>query len=173
MPGLCIRLLVICFVVYCCLLSQHIILIMLSNSIYGIPCNAGPLPGTTKNLHLIHLLLCLILTKHLLSCSKFDWLYVLSMIDLYIVAFNSAIVDLRNSMLKTWNGIKFPSLPMSILYTIFALFWLILDSSLVNITDFINRHIPARIAQLVEQWNVMQQVPRSIPTPNSTWLGVD
>ena len=31
---------------------------------------------------------------------------------------------------------------------------------------------PARIAQLVEQQTVMQQVPGSIPTPNSTWLGV-
>ena len=32
---------------------------------------------------------------------------------------------------------------------------------------------PAEIAQLVEQWTVMQQVLGSIPTPNSTWLGVD
>ena len=28
------------------------------------------------------------------------------------------------------------------------------------------------LAQLVEQWTVMQQVPGSIPTPNSTWLGL-
>ena len=31
----------------------------------------------------------------------------------------------------------------------------------------------ARLAQLVEQQTVMQQVPGSIPAPNSTWLGVD
>ena len=30
-----------------------------------------------------------------------------------------------------------------------------------------------RLAQLVEWWTVMQQVPGSIPAPNSTWLGVD
>ena len=31
----------------------------------------------------------------------------------------------------------------------------------------------AGIAQLVEQWTVLQQVPGSIPTPDSNWLGVD
>ena len=31
----------------------------------------------------------------------------------------------------------------------------------------------AKIAQLVEQQTIMWQVPGSIPTPNSTWLGVD
>ena len=31
--------------------------------------------------------------------------------------------------------------------------------------------IPARIAQLVEQQTIMQQVLGSIPAPNSTWLG--
>ena len=34
-------------------------------------------------------------------------------------------------------------------------------------------HLTAEIAQFVEQWTIMQQVPGSIPTPNSTWLGVD
>ena len=33
--------------------------------------------------------------------------------------------------------------------------------------------ILAGIAQLVEEWTVMQQVLGSIPTPDSTWLGVD
>ena len=32
--------------------------------------------------------------------------------------------------------------------------------------------ISAEIAQLVEQQTIMQQVPGSIPTPNSTWLGL-
>ena len=31
----------------------------------------------------------------------------------------------------------------------------------------------ARIAQLLQQWTVMQQVMGSIPAPDSTWLGVD
>ena len=31
----------------------------------------------------------------------------------------------------------------------------------------------AEIAQLVEQQTIMWQVLGSIPTPNSTWLGVD
>ena len=33
--------------------------------------------------------------------------------------------------------------------------------------------IPAGMAQLVEQWTFMQQVLGSIPTPDSSWLGVD
>ena len=35
----------------------HITLLMLCKSISGIVNNAGPLPGTTKNLHLTHLIL--------------------------------------------------------------------------------------------------------------------
>ena len=105
---------------------SHITLIIPSNSISGILSNGGPLPSTTKILHL----------THLLSHSMFNWLYVLNMIDLFIIAFNSAIVDLGNSILKIQNGIKFLLLPLSILYAIFTLFWLVLDSSLVNITDF-------------------------------------
>ena len=49
-------------------------------------------------------------------------LYFLNTIDLFIVAFNSAIADLGNSILKTQNGFKFPSLPVFILYTILVLF---------------------------------------------------
>ena len=62
-----------------------ITLIVPSNSISGILSNAGPLPGTTKNLHLTHLLLCFILAGNLLSHSMFYWLYVLSTIDLFTV----------------------------------------------------------------------------------------
>ena len=47
------------------------------------------------------------------------------------------MVDIGNSILKTLKGIKFLSLPVSILYTIFVLFWLVLNSSLVNITNFV------------------------------------
>ena len=48
---------------------SHISLIMKSTSMSGILSNAVPLPGTTKNLHLTHLTLCLIFIVHLLSCS--------------------------------------------------------------------------------------------------------
>ena len=47
----------------------------------------------------------------------FDWLYVLGTIDLFIRAFNFALFDLWNSILKIVNGIIFSSLPVSILYT--------------------------------------------------------
>ena len=69
---------------------------------------------------------------HLPSCSTFDWLYVLSPIDLFIVAFNFTIIDLGNSI--TLNG-KFPSLPVSTLCGFFVLFWLVPDYNLVNITN--------------------------------------
>ena len=84
---------------------------------------------------LTHLSFCLILTEHLLSCAMLDWLYVLSVIDLFIVVFNSAIFALGNSILTALNGITFPSLPVSILY-MFTLFWLVPNSKLLNITDF-------------------------------------
>ena len=50
------------------------------------------------------------------------WLYFLSIIDLLIVAFNSGIIYLGNSIAKTLNGIKFLALPVSILYAIFVYF---------------------------------------------------
>ena len=34
-------------------------------------------------------------------------------------------------------------------------------------------YLKAGIAQLVEQQTFMQQVPGSIPAPDSSWLGVD
>ena len=52
------------------------------------------------------------------------------------MVFNSTIVYPGNSILKNQKRIKFLSLPVSILYKIFALFWSVLNSSLVNITDF-------------------------------------
>ena len=67
----------------------------------------------------------------------FDWLYVLSNIDVFIMAFNSTMVDLGSSILKNPNVIRFPSLSVPILYAIFGLSWLVINSDLVNITDFI------------------------------------
>ena len=104
----------------------HITVTTLSNSIFCILNNARPLPGTTKNLHLTDLSVYFMLTEYIPSCSMFDKLHVLSTADLFILAFNSAIVDLGNSIFKIQNGIIFPSLPVSISYAIFTLFWLVL-----------------------------------------------
>ena len=87
---------------------------MLISSISGIPSNAGQSPGTSGNLHLTHLSLCLICTEHLPSYPMFDRFYVLSANDLFIMEFNSTIVDLSYSILNIWNGIKFQSLPVSL-----------------------------------------------------------
>ena len=72
----------------------------------------------------------------LLAGCTFEWLYVLSTTDLFTVAFNCAIIDLGNSILKPLNAIKFPSLPVSILYANLFLFWLQLCSNSVNFTNF-------------------------------------
>ena len=67
----------------------------------------------------------------------FDWLYVLSTIVLFIIAFTSAMGDIGNSILNTLNGIKFPLVPVSILYAFFVPFWLVIDACSVNITEYI------------------------------------
>ena len=47
------------------------------------------------------------------------------------------MLDLGNKYLNISNGIKLPSAPQSILDVILVCLWLMLDSNLVNITDFI------------------------------------
>ena len=42
----------------------------------------------------------------------------------------------------------------------------------ISIYHILSKYL-AEIAQLVEQQTLLQEVPGSIPTPNSTWLGVD
>ena len=49
---------------------------------------------------------------------------------------NFVSVDFGNIILDTLNGIKLPSLSVSILYVICTLFWLVCNSNLVNIADF-------------------------------------
>ena len=53
------------------------------------------------------------------------------------MAFNSTIIDLGNSILKTLNSIKYPSLHVYLVCIFVLFFWLIPDSRLVNSTDFI------------------------------------
>ena len=52
------------------------------------------------------------------------------------MACKAAIVDLGNKILKIVNGIRLPWFPVLILYVTCTLFWLVLYSSFVNITDF-------------------------------------
>ena len=58
-------------------------------------------------------------TLHLLSCFMFDWLYVLSTINFFIIAFYSTISDVGNSILKDLNIIRFLSLSLAKLCEIF------------------------------------------------------
>ena len=58
------------------------------------------------------------------------------MIELIFVMHDLAIVDFGNRIVNTLSGFKLTSLLMAILYVIKTHFWLVLDSNLVNITDF-------------------------------------
>ena len=58
------------------------------------------------------------------------------MAEFFFVAHKAANVDFRNGILKDQNGFRLPSLPVFIFYAIYGLVWPVLDSSLVNITDF-------------------------------------
>ena len=62
-----------------CIVLQ-LIVSMFSNSISGIPSNGFPFPGTTKKLHILHLLLCSTVTLHMPNCIIVVWLYVFSFV---------------------------------------------------------------------------------------------
>ena len=57
---------------------------MISNSISGIPSSAGLSPGTTKNVQLTCLSLCLIFSLYMPSFSMFDRLYVFNPTVLFV-----------------------------------------------------------------------------------------
>ena len=63
--------------------TSHVIFSMPSNSISGIPNGAGLSSGTTKNLHLAILFLCLNLTEQTPS-SVFELLYVFNTTALFL-----------------------------------------------------------------------------------------
>ena len=65
-------------------ITLHIVFSMSSNLTSGILSSAGPSPGTTKNLHLMILSLCLNLTLHTPNCSVPDCLYDFSMMELFL-----------------------------------------------------------------------------------------
>ena len=80
------------------------------------------MPVTTKNLHQTYL-----------SVSYPYWAST-ELFYVWLIIFLS-MIGFGNSILKIWNGIKFTYIHVSILYAIIA-FWLVLYSSLVNMTDF-------------------------------------
>ena len=55
--------------------QSHIIFIVFSILMSGIPSRTGPSPSSTMNLHLAFLSLCLNLTLHIPNCLISDWLY--------------------------------------------------------------------------------------------------
>ena len=73
------------------------------------------------------------LYTHTTYCSLLQLLYVFSTVTLFLVAQNASIVDFGNNIL---NGSRLPSASESILYVMHALLWLVLDSNMVKITDF-------------------------------------
>ena len=56
--------------------------------------------------------------------SNYCFLYVFRTMLSFFVVTNCSFVALENNILKIWIDIIFPSLPMSLLYRIIALFWL-------------------------------------------------
>ena len=109
---------------------------MPSTSVSGISNGDGPLPGTTKNLHLVTLSLCLNLTVQITNYSMFELLYIFNTALLFFVVCNYSIVDLGNKFLNILNGIKLSSAPVLTLHFMQVCLWLVLDSSLVNNMDF-------------------------------------
>ena len=59
----------------------------------------------------------------------------------YSVACKDTIVALGNKSLNILNGIRLPLLVVSFLYIMHTLFWQVLESILVNITDFTFSHL--------------------------------
>ena len=50
------------------------------------------------------------------NCVHVDQLYIFGLIFIFPVATNCPVVALRNNFLDIYNGIMFPSLPVSTLY---------------------------------------------------------
>ena len=119
----------------CSSTTSHIVFSMPSNSMSGIPNSTWLSPSTTKNPHLATYLYVLIeLNKHLVVlCLNYCMFLILPHC---FVAIKTYFDDLRNRNLKLLNVIRLPSALKSILYVIWGLLDLMLDSNLINMTDF-------------------------------------
>ena len=91
----------------------HFTLRMSSISIAGIPNNARPLPGTTKNLHNLSPFLYLIAILHIPNYIILYLLYVHNITLLSLCFANSSFFALGYNILNISRDIKFPSLPLS------------------------------------------------------------
>ena len=105
---------------------------MPSISISGIPNSTGLSPSITKNLYFTTLSLC-----HNLTVFFYVWVIVHFLITaLFLVAHSCSNVNFVNRFLNLLNDIRLSLVHASILYIIWVHLWLMLDSTLVNITDF-------------------------------------
>ena len=85
---------------------------MFSISISGIPSNnACPFPETTKILHILCLLSCSNFSVHMPNCVIVVWLYVFSLMFVFLVAANCSIVAWGNNFLYMYKCIIFPFYP--------------------------------------------------------------
>ena len=97
-----------------CLLVVALAIHMLSSVIPIAQYQASrPSPGTTKNLHLTTLSLCLSQIEQMLYCSMFKLFYVFRITKLFYVAHNDSVY-FGNRLLNILNGIKLPSVLESI-----------------------------------------------------------
>ena len=126
------------------LITSHVIFSMPSNSVSNIPNSAASLPGTRKNIYIwVTLSLSLNLTVQLPICS----FWIVFCFYIHITVFSCV------HLLYCWFGkltleyIKWqnlPTAPVLALYTMQVCLWLVLDSSLVNITDFTQSRLSAQ-----------------------------
>ena len=106
-----------------CLFFYHLLLVTPRQSISGMPNNAGPLPGTTKNLHTFCFSLCINVKLQVPSH------LIVSLLDDFILVFllsacdNSFFVDQGNRIFYIQDGKILLLLPVSILYKMFGLLW--------------------------------------------------
>ena len=101
---------------------HKITLIMLSILISDISNNAEMTPVTRQNLHSYSLYLWLMFTLHTHYCIIFDSLYMHNIALLSLCFASCSLVASGNNILNISVDIKLPSLPISTLHLIFALF---------------------------------------------------
>ena len=116
-------------------------LIMLSAVVSGMPSSAYPFSGTTENSHFLLLFLCTIITAHVCSWVMNVLLYIFNFMWFLMVFMSWDSVTLRKNFLNIYQGIIFPSLPVSILYGItMLLLHMHICNLAVSIDQFLVKH---------------------------------
>ena len=112
---------------WCSSIISDINHLMLSTSISGIPRNAVQSPGSTRNLHLTHLSLCVNFTVHIPICLITDWN------DWFIFCgVNLSYCRFWRQNIYNLNSIRLPSL----LVPIFSLLMFCLDSAWLKFDEY-------------------------------------